>query len=197
MLLFVGLTPSLELIMREHESGCPRQMFWDAGEYECPCTCNEEETMNKDTISYLRCWPFPEWHRLLDLHASARYRTVCSRRPNNDVEVAILTQPSNWLPPTPYCSECAALEGVAMSESGQSWKQYAYDDVVAERNAARDILGEARTALRYAGIFICDNNDGKYQRHTHTKNGMICSLCNQLIIRGHCQKPKEKPKDPV
>jgi hypothetical protein len=25
--------------MREHDYDCPRSQFWDAGEWECPCTC--------------------------------------------------------------------------------------------------------------------------------------------------------------
>jgi hypothetical protein len=25
--------------MREHEPGCPRSQFWDAGEWEAPCVC--------------------------------------------------------------------------------------------------------------------------------------------------------------
>lgn len=28
--------------MMEHQPGCPRSQFWDAGEYEAPCTCDEE-----------------------------------------------------------------------------------------------------------------------------------------------------------
>ena len=27
--------------MKEHLPGCPRLQFWDAGEWECPCLCDE------------------------------------------------------------------------------------------------------------------------------------------------------------
>ena len=27
----------------EHEPGCPRLQFWDAGEFEAPCWCGEAE----------------------------------------------------------------------------------------------------------------------------------------------------------
>lgn len=26
--------------MSEHRPGCPRSQFWDAGEFEAPCTCD-------------------------------------------------------------------------------------------------------------------------------------------------------------
>ena len=34
----------VEVVMSEHEPGCPRLQFWDAGEYDAPCTCKDEGT---------------------------------------------------------------------------------------------------------------------------------------------------------
>jgi hypothetical protein len=33
---------------REHDEGCPRLQFWDAGESECPCTCEWHDASESD-----------------------------------------------------------------------------------------------------------------------------------------------------
>jgi hypothetical protein len=37
-----------------HENGCPRQQFWDAGEYEAPCTCGVRGGYDLDELEQLR-----------------------------------------------------------------------------------------------------------------------------------------------
>jgi len=36
--------------MKEHEVSCPRSQFWDAGEWQAPCTCKEKR--RERTMSY-------------------------------------------------------------------------------------------------------------------------------------------------
>lgn len=37
--------------MRDHKPGCPRLQFWDAGEWEAPCTCDDDEPERSDDMS--------------------------------------------------------------------------------------------------------------------------------------------------
>ena len=38
--------------VKDHDPGCPRLQFWDAGEFEAPCTCGEGlmDNKTKDSI---------------------------------------------------------------------------------------------------------------------------------------------------
>ncbi len=38
--------------MKEHEAGCPRSQFWDAGEYQAPCLCGEKTKMKHNREFY-------------------------------------------------------------------------------------------------------------------------------------------------
>jgi hypothetical protein len=33
--------------MKHHHEGCPRLQFWDAGEYEAPCWCDDPPTVRE------------------------------------------------------------------------------------------------------------------------------------------------------
>jgi len=50
--------------MRNHQPGCPRLQFWDAGEYEAPCYCFDPTPKERlkddimDLISWLDNAPF-------------------------------------------------------------------------------------------------------------------------------------------
>jgi hypothetical protein len=37
------MTPGHEYRFREHDPNCPRFQFWDAGEWEAPCTCDDRK----------------------------------------------------------------------------------------------------------------------------------------------------------
>jgi len=39
--------------MKEHKPGCPKSQFWDAGEWQAPCTCGERLRKYFDT-KYLK-----------------------------------------------------------------------------------------------------------------------------------------------
>lgn len=37
--------------MKDHDSGCPRLQFWDAGENEAPCLCGEKPMSQVEKLS--------------------------------------------------------------------------------------------------------------------------------------------------
>ena len=43
-----SIRPRSRVGTREHKPGCPRFQFWDAGEYQCPCTCGGPYIVDKD-----------------------------------------------------------------------------------------------------------------------------------------------------